>query len=52
MLHGITPHEGEWTAKTFDEMGYYEKEYMWRGLWTFRDVPNFQNRQLAWEVLL
>ena len=52
MLHGITPQEGEWTVRTYDQMGYWEKAIMWHGHWTFQDVPNFQNRQLAWEVLL
>ena len=52
MLHGITPREGPWTVKTDDQMGYWEKGYMWRGLWTFRLVPNFENRQLAWGVRL
>ena len=50
-LHGITPQEGAWLPKKAD-MGlfYWEKGYMWRGSWTFNEVPNFTNRQLIWKV--
>jgi hypothetical protein len=52
MLHGITPQEGAWTMNNYEQMRYWEKGYMWRGLWTFKEAPNFENRQLSWEVWL
>ncbi|KAF8512361.1 hypothetical protein BU17DRAFT_96338 [Hysterangium stoloniferum] len=47
-LHGLTLQESDWSLKSASGGGevFWQKGYMWRGLWTFREAPNFMNRQL------
>ncbi|KAF8574121.1 hypothetical protein K439DRAFT_1624582 [Ramaria rubella] len=52
ILHGVTPQEGAWALKKDGLDIYWEKGYIWRGLWTFKETPNFSNRQLAWKYAL
>ena len=50
-LYGITPEEGMWLPKKANiALFYWEKGYMWRGSWIFKEIPNFSNRQLTWKV--
>jgi len=53
-LHGLTLQESDWDLKNSSggEEAFWEKGYLWRGLWTFREAPNFVNRQLAVEYTL
>ena len=50
VLHGITPQEGTWILKKQNGELFWEKGYIWRGLWKFKEVPNFANRQLTCKV--
>ncbi|KAF8510121.1 hypothetical protein BU17DRAFT_98383 [Hysterangium stoloniferum] len=47
-LHGLTFQESDWSLKNArgGETAFWEKGYLWRGLWTFKEAPNFVNRQL------
>ncbi|KAF8510120.1 hypothetical protein BU17DRAFT_98382 [Hysterangium stoloniferum] len=47
-LDGLTFQESDWSLKTASGSGeaFWQKGYMWRGLWTFKLPPNFMNRQL------
>jgi len=51
-LHGITPQEGSWVLKSNNGESYWEKGYIWRGLWSFKETPNFTNRQLTVKYFL
>jgi len=50
LLHEHTPQEGPWMRKDSGGQVHWEKAYIWRGLWTFKETPNFGNRQLVWKV--
>jgi hypothetical protein len=52
LLHERTPRETSWIRKNTDigDQVVWEKTYVWRGTWTFTEIPNFRNRQLTWKV--